>query len=359
MIVYFDKFYLDSRSASALLLKDRVKKDGFEDIVVFCTRTVYKGTYEEDAQDYRVKTSYLFSFNSTLRLYLGFCLFMIVNNRNVDRVISFSSPGFNILFHGYSFWASRTTYVIQDLFPENIGLIFPLFFSLRHLWRPIFKLSYQRIGTLETISSDMAQFLKNVYKVEVKIRYNTNPYPTSLYKSEALDLWQNNRNLVFGYSGNFSNSHGIIGPKNLFEVLVELDGVDIKVRGFGKYFDFLSKDPNFLGRISFGGSMGSREYQDFLRSLDVLLLFQEDGYEKVCLSCKFNTVIELGKPILYIGPQCDISRYIILMDIGIHIYSSDTKEIIKDRLLKFIDNLPKYQENANRNESFELNEVLS
>lgn len=358
MNVYFDQFYLNSRSASALLLKDRVRHDNCKDVVIFCTKTVYKGTFEEDVLDTRIRTNYLFSFNNTLKLYVGFFLFMIFNNRKVDKVISFSSPGFNVLFHGYSFWSKRTTYVIQDVFPENIGLIFPAFLKLRYFWRPIFKLAYRRMSSLEIISLDMAKFLKKIYNVDAIIRYNTNPYPPNLEDKAKDDLSQDNDKVIFGYSGNFSNSHGLIGPKNLLEVLCEFDEIEINVRGFGKYFDLLSKDPKFSNTILFGGSMDSKEYERYLNRLDVLLLFQEDGFEKVCLSCKFNTVIELGKPIVYIGPHCDISRYITLLDIGIHLLPSDPKEIIKQRLTNFIDNLSECKEKARLNESYDLNALF-
>ena len=104
--------------------------------------------------------------------------------------------------------------------------------------------------------------------------------------------------------------------------------------------------------------MDSKEYEKYLNRLDVLLLFQEDGFEKVCLSCKFNTVIELGKPIVYVGPHCDISRYIVSLGIGIHILSSDTKEIVEERLKDFVENLSEYTEKARLNDSFDLNIIL-
>lgn len=358
MIIYFDQFFLNSRSASALLLKDRVKRDGYSDVVIFCTKTVYKGTFEEDVLDARVRTNYLFTFNNAIKLYIGFTLFMIFNIRKVDKVISFSSPGFNVLFHGYSFWSKRTTYVVQDIFPENVGLIFPLLLKFRHFWRPIFRLSYRRIAKLETISFDMAQFLKNIYKVHAEVRYNTNPYPPNPDNTSRIDLLETKKKVVFGYSGNLSNSHGLIGPKKLLEVLSEFEYIEINVRGFGKYFDVLSNERNLSDRISFGGSMDASEYEKYLNRLDVLLLFQEDGFEDVCLSCKFNTFIELGKPIVYIGPHCDISRYLAIVDIGIHLFTSDTKENIGVRLTNFIENLAEYQEKARSNKSFNLNELF-
>ena len=358
MIVYFDRYYLNSRSASALLLKERVRRDGFEDVLIFCTTTVYKTTFEEDLLDTRVRSEFLFSFNNTLKLYLGFTLFMILNNRKVDKVVSFSSPGFNVFFHGYSFWSKRTTYVVQDIFPENIGLIFPLFFRFRHFWRPFFKLAYLRLSNLETISVDMAEFLRKIYKVDALIRYNPNPYPPNLNNIEKQHLSQDNTKVVFGYSGNLSNSHGLLGPKKLLEVLCDLSNIEINVRGFGKYFDLLSNEPQFLNKIFFGGSLDSKEYEKYLNRLDVLLLFQEDGYEKVCLSCKFNTVIELGKPIVYVGPHSDISRYISILGIGIHILNSDSKEIVEERLKNFVENLSEYTDKARLNDSFDLNKVL-
>lgn len=358
MIVYFDRYYKNSRSASALLLKDRIKTDGHKDIKIFCTEAVYKDTFENDSPDSRVVTRYLLSFRNTLSLYVGFSLFMLNNYRKVERVVSFSSPGWNLLFHGYSFWSKKCVYVVQDIFPENVELIMPIVKNLRVVWRPFFILPYRRIGELETISTDMAHYLKRSYGVEARIKFNTNPYSVDKAEEKNLRTLTVEDQIIVGYSGNLSSSHGLVGPVKLLKVLSGHKEFELNVRGFGKYFDAMRRDEALSNVVLFGGSMDAQEYREYLDRLDVILLFQEDDFERVCLSCKFNTSIELGKPILYIGPESDISRYINSLMLGKHFLISDSIEEIEEGVRDFLANFESYRRRAFINEQYNLNEVL-
>ena len=357
MIVYIDKYYYNSRSASALLLKDRIKRDNPENYLVFSTNSVYKGTHEKDKEDAKVITRYLFEFRNVFLLYLGFFVFMLKNGSKVTRIISFSSPGYNLLFHGFSFWASKVSYTIQDVFPEGLMLIFPKLKWTKYLWSPLIGLAYRRLDSLETISVDMRDYIARSYNVDVQIRFNTNPYSDiSLRPDRPLERIP--EKVKIGYSGNLSNAHGFNGPVKLITALSRFSFTDVHIRGFGKYFDSMKNLKAIADKAHFGGSMDAEEYKRYLKSLDVILLFQDDGYEKVCLSCKFNTVIELGKPIIYIGPESDISRYLRKQGIGLCLKTSCTIETIEAELKSFFENLPKYSEAAITNEEFNLNEVL-
>ena len=357
MIIYIDRYYYNSRSASALLLKDRIKKDNPEDYLVFCTNAVYKGTHEKDKEDARVITKYILEFGNVFFLYLGFVLFMLKNGSKVTRIISFSSPGYNLLFHGFSFWASKVSYTIQDVFPDGLMLIFPRLKWTKYMWSPLIGFAYRRLGSLETISVDMRDYVACSYNVDVQIRYNSNPYSDRSLRPDR-PLERIPEKVKIGYSGNLSNAHGFYGPVKLLKALSSFSFTDVHIRGFGKYFDSMKNLNSIADTTHFGGSMDAEEYKSYLKSLDVILLFQDDGYEKVCLSCKFNTVIELGKPIIYIGPESDISRYLRKQGIGLCLKTSCTIETIVAELKSFFDNLPEYSEAAIKNEEFNLNKIL-
>lgn len=357
MTIYFDRYYLNSRSASALLLKDRVKRDSVNDFRVFCTESVYKGTFEQEEFDSNVVTKYgLVRFTNVLNLYFGFICYMAVEGSKVSRIVSFSSPGTNLLIHGLFWWSKRVSYVVQDIFPENAELIYPFSRKFKFLWRPLFNLAYRRLGQVETISTDMRDYLLTTYNVRALIRFNTNPYSSTMTISRE-KTWAAKSKIYFGYSGNLGYSHGLHGPRKLLGSLVKLTDVEVFVRGFGVYFEKLQSMPE-LKNVEFGGSMNAQEYERFLNMLDVLLIFQEDGFEKVCLSCKFNTLIELRKPLIYVGPESDISRYILATGIGIVMPNHLTVEEYIVILNNFIKDFDNYFSAASTNSNQDLNEVL-
>ena len=355
MVLYFDRFYENSYGASAMLLRERIKSENETDYFVFCTKGIYKDTFVKRKKDHHIITKYLFPFNNVFLLYVGFFLFTITNYNKIKRIVSFSSPGTNLFFHGLMFWANKLTYVVQDIFPENVLLVKnkKKFISV---FRPLIKFCYNRISNLETISSDMSKYLYDEYSVTTKVVYNPNPYKSQ--NSKSIKKYHNKGSkFKIGYSGNLSYSHGYIGPKKLISTLLKINNLDINIRGFGKYFDKLKIE--FNDKVKFGGSMNEIQYKEYLDSLDVLLLFQENEYQKVCLSCKFNTLIEMKKPIIYIGPDCDISKYINNCKIGVCIKIEESYDNIYTILNHFFNEFTSYNKNAIRNNNFDLNKYFN
>ena len=356
MIVYFDKFYSSSYSASAILLRKRIEND-YElhrgNYLVICSTSIYKNTYLKDENKHeKVLNKYFFPFKNTFYLYVGAFLFLIKNNKSIKKIISFSSPGYNLVFFGISPFSKKVTYVAQDIFPENYLLVFNKF-HFNFLFKWFFKFCYKRLGQIETISHDMSNYLKTTYSIIPRVVYNPNPFKMEIIKNK-----KSTKNLKIGYSGNFSYSHGIIGPKKLLIQILKFKNFKIEIRGFGKYFDQLKNELQYEN-ISFGPSLPEKEYKEYLESLDVLLLFQENNFQKVCLSCKFNTVIELKKPIIYIGPECDISRYINYLGIGLCITIDTSTEIIDSNLNNFFQNYKDLLSNSIKNNAYDLNKFFN
>ena len=358
MRIYFDRYFYKSNAASAILLKRRIQIDnetfGNKDYLVFSTTKNYKGTSSDEIEhDSKELIQYgRIRFTSMLKLYIGFFLFYNKNSNQITSITSQSSPGFNLFYFSLLPWRKKVLYIVQDVYPDGIMKTLNLLWLLSFI-KPILKICYSRIKYLETISSDMQKYLLHTYGVKPKITYNPNPYPTDL-RTKVLD----ENEIKIGYSGNFSNSHGYHGPKNLLDCLIQLDNrLVIEIRGFGKYYDQF----NLIYKetpIRFGGPMNSKEYLEYIESLDVILLFQEDDYHKYCLSCKFNSSIEFNKPIIYVGPICDITRYITLQNIGLCLSPQNSKEEILQQLNYFFENLHVFVENAQNNKAFQLDEYL-
>ena len=357
MIIYFDKFAYRSNAASALLLKRRVEleKDIHKgDFLIFSTTKNYKNTVQEedDIPESKFVKKYIFKFTSLFFLYLGFYLFYFNNRKKIDKIVSHSAPGSNLFFFAFSPFSKITHYVIQDVYPDafvhTLGLI-----RIMPLFRFFLRTSYNRIGSLETISKDMCDYLYNNYRIKPLINYNPNIYSDKLDKKIL-----NNSRIVVGYSGNFSNSHGYKFPAKLIEVLNNMPNIETHIRGFGKYYDTCKE--NFSNStILFGSGMNKKDYLKYLESLDVILLFQEWDYEKYCLSCKFNSTIEFNKPIIYVGPKSDISRYIDNNDIGLCITSPEDFDNIIPKIDNFFKEINFYIDKAQNNKQFDLNQFFN
>ena len=352
MIVYFDKYFYKSTAASALLLKRRIDLDWKNhegNYVVFSTTLKYKkAKLENDGDDVRLITKYFLKFSSVFSMYIGFYLYYFLHRKNITMIVSQSSPGFNLLFFAFSPFRKKVNYIVQDVYPDGFLEVLNLNYLLNFL-RPFLRIAYSRLLSVETISSDMYNYLEENYRIKANICYNPNVYPDHV-QVKVLDR----ENIVFGYSGNFSYSHGIKYPTMLLEMLAKRNDVEIHIRGFGKYYE-LCKERFLNSNIFFGSGMGKKEYLEYLESLDVLLLFQEWGYEKYCLSCKFNTVIELMRPIIYVGPECDISRYILGTSIGIVFTDPGDFVNLENNFEEFITNLDYYISKAQSNRAFNLN----
>lgn len=357
MIVYFDRYFHNSYAASSLLLRKRIKnEEKFHkgDYLVFSTTLSYKKTsISEVSKNRRNITHYILPFRNMLFLYIGFYLFYFKNRSKITEIVSQSSPFYNLIFFAFSPFRKKVRYIIQDINPDGIlkTLSIP---RVIIFVKPILMIAYRRIPKLETISFDMFDYLQKEYKIKPAINYNPNVYEFDIKLKKI-----NRDEIIIGYSGNFSNSHGIKYPLELLKQLTKHANIKIKINGFGKYFDFAkSKFQNNMS-VEFGSSLPEIEYLEFLNTLDIVLLFQEFGYEKFCLSCKFNTLINLKKPLIYVGPNCDISRYIEKTEIGIIITNFDTPEVIKTKTDSFIRSLESYSEKAKKNDHFDLNEFFS
>ncbi|MDA9018568.1 hypothetical protein N9I49_00290, partial [Flavobacteriaceae bacterium] len=272
MIVYFDRYFYKSTSASALLLKRRIdldEKTHGGNYVVFSTTLNYKNSVieNEELNDKRFITNYFWNFTSMFKLYVGFYLYYFKNSKKIQKIISQSSPGLNLFFFAFSPFRKKVTYIIQDVYPDGILKSLSLNF-LTKILRPFFKFAYTRINEFETISKDMFDYLSKTYKINPKINYNPNVYSDKL-ESKVL----NKSKIIFGYSGNFSNSHGYKFPFKLIETLNNIFKVEVNIRGFGKYFDKCKVHFSNSGVI-FGGGMNKQDYLNYLQSLDVFLLFQ-------------------------------------------------------------------------------------
>ena len=356
MIIYFDKYAYRSNAASALLLKKRVEleKDIHNgDFLIFSTTKNYKNTVQEDdsipSEKFVIK--YIFSFTSLFFLYLGFYLFYFNNRKKINKIISHSAPGSNLFFFAFSPFSKITHYVIQDVYPDGIAHSLGLT-KVMHLFRFFLRISYQRIGSLETISRDMFDYLFKNYRIKPLINYNPN-----IYKDELDEKILNDSKIVVGYSGNFSNSHGYKYPFKLINILDKMINIETHIRGFGKYYD--SCKVNFSNsNVLFGSGMNKEDYLKYLESLDVILLFQEWDYEKYCLSCKFNSTIEFKKPIIYIGPECDISRYINKNQIGLCITRPKDFDNIVSIIDTFFNEINFYINNALKNKNYNLNKFF-
>jgi hypothetical protein len=342
MHIFFDKYCFRSTAASAQLLRMAVAAHSEGDEVrIFCTTQRYKTSQLEanlDFDDLCITKSF-FHLNSTLKLYFGWLFFVFRNKQRIKSVYSQSSPGWNVIVHGFGPLAGRTTYVVQDVFPD--GQLFALrLFYLRWLLWPLFYVAYRRIGDLRTISTDMQAYLRRQYRVESSVYLN----PSTTRRTESKGASNVDTSdvgvrgvLRFGYSGNFSFAHGYDLPFECMKRLLENPEVQILFRGFGRNFDRLRQSV-IAERIDIGGPMSSGAYQDFLTSCDAFLIFQGDGYERFCLSSKFNSLLSEGKPIIYVGPECDISRFIRKEKIGITISQQDLDHV--DRLIfGFLQNL--------------------
>ena len=357
MIVYFDRYFYKSTSASALLLKRRIdldKKIHNGNYVVFSTTLNYKNSVveNEELNDKRFITNYFWNFTSMFKLYVGFYLYYFKNSKKIKKIISQSSPGLNLFFFAFSPFRKKVTFIIQDVYPDGILKTLGFNFLTKAL-RPFFKFTYSRIDEFETISKDMFNYLNTNYNINPKINYNPNVYSDKLERKIL-----NKSKIVFGYSGNFSNSHGYKIPFKLIEVLDNMLNVEVNIRGFGKYFD-TCKVHFSNSNVLFGGGMNKQDYLNYLQSLDVVLLFQEWDYEKYCLSCKFNTTIELNKPIIYVGPECDISRYIIKNKLGLSLTNHKDFFSIKTEIDLFINEIDSYIDKARNNKQFDLNQFFN
>jgi hypothetical protein len=356
MYIYFDKYFYNSYAASAILLKRRIELD-FDshkgNYLVFSTTATYKGTSDEINKNNTI-IKYGVKFNSVFKLYIGFLLYYIRNKKKIDAIISQSSPGFNILFFSIFPFRKKVTYIVQDIFPEGKLLALKIS-SLAPFFRPFLKRAYVRVGKVETISSDMRDYLLKSYNINAKLTYNPNPYPVKLSKNEN----SSNSQLKIGYSGNLSNSHGTLGPMKFLNSLDSLSKHHVYFIGFGKYFEVIRSKYQGLLNVTFGGSLPEDKYIKFIESLDALLIFQENRYEQFCLSCKFNSAIEFKRPIIYIGPKCDISRYLLKTKTGIWIDSNSDIKCFKNALIDFFNHFEVYRSNCNEIETVDLNRILN
>lgn len=122
---------------------------------------------------------------------------------------------------------------------------------------------------------------------------------------------------------------------------------------FGHFIDALKKD-NYLPNVNFYSPQPAyetilnnhdiqlnkylplKEYVQKMLAADYVLFFRPD-WSPNAFSSKFFEMISLRKPILYFGPESEVSRFLIKNNLGIHFNEQNFKESFN----KFIVNLEK------------------
>lgn len=259
----------------------------------------------------------------------------LIKKHNIDKVIVTAAP-FRLLYFGVllkQLFNIKLVADVRDPWTWGDGYGMKLLSNKRKEKELFFEREVLENADAVTVPvSPMLKHLQKSYPAqESKIKLLPHAYDLDDFDSE--DIIQNNTdefNLIYG---------GTIyrGLENEYEALYELcklhSGVDFKIQIHANKFQYLSikKKDEIKKNLIISPYISPNDLMAKIKGADAYLLIFPDEV-KDFITTKFYEIIQCRTPIIFIGATGEVSQFITLNNLGVHIEPKN----IKSQLLEII-----------------------
>ncbi|MBP6506834.1 MAG: glycosyltransferase family 4 protein [Opitutaceae bacterium] len=335
-ILFFNRFYWPEEPATAQLLTDLAEALAAKGLAVAVltsaphARSLAKSEIHRGVSIYRVRTPRLggrtaFAKAVNWLLFSGAALWWLLwNLRREDTLILLTDPPLLAVLAApvARFRGARLFHWVQDVFPELATVLG----GVRGLgWlRALRNRAWRQAEGCVTLGKDMALLLAAQGVASQRIHVVPNWAPRGLAPAPAseIETLRCQRGLagkfVVSYSGNLGRVHDIEPVITLAAALRQEPDIVFIFIGDGAQRPRLTQLCQTAGltNVRFLPHQPREQLAASLGAGDVHLVTLRVGCEQLVLPSKFYGILAVGRPVLFIGPDCDLARQIDSAGIG-------------------------------------------
>lgn len=382
-IIFINRYYSPDISATGQLLTDLAQHiaESERNVYVIASRMLYNNPQvilqcEEIIQGVHVKRIRTTRFGRNhllgrlcdyLSFYLMAFIMLLKITKRGDVLVAKTDPPLICVLSCFVCMLKRARLInwIQDVYPEiakelDVGLLFKLLFPLLK-W--LINLSIKKASCNVVISENMSTLIKANGGNNVVIIPNWTVGDISVAsKTEQISAlrksWGLNGKFVIGHSGNLGRTHECDVYLETAELLRDNNKFVFLFIGGGKQLAKLQSDVTNrnLKNFVFKPYQPIQNLMVSLSVADVHVVSKLPSMKGLILPSKFYGIINVGKPVIYIGDkQGDIAKIIKRTHCGVNIETANAKELYETLISLTDDDLKRMSNAAFLLSNFELN----
>jgi colanic acid biosynthesis glycosyl transferase WcaI len=227
--------------------------------------------------------------------------------------------------------------ICMDLYPEVFTRRHSLPSILEYILNDSYNKSYSKATRVVSIGSDMTRVLKQKGVDPNKISLipnwslggkEINKHPSNIFYQK---LGVSHENLILLYSGNLGTAHDWKTIYEIAESMKLIPSIKIIVVSSGKNYNRLKQIAlkNSLSNLIFSQSVETQELPSLLGIASMGIVSIKKDYGGVVVPSKFASLLSRGIPVLYIGPQSNISEMIEEHKLGFWVKNRDVQSLVK------------------------------
>lgn len=191
---------------------------------------------------------------------------------------------------------------------------------------------FQRASRVVAISSEMKQFLAETRPIDadrITVIPNWHKDLSQKETEDPVEPQQQKKDFCVSYLGNMGTCQDMETILSAMETLKDDDGIRFLFTGHGNKQEKVAEAARFCGNAEVFGFLQGEEYAEKLRQSDCFLVCLEKGIVGLGVPSKTYSYMMMGKPVIAIMDECDITKDIAYYGCGTVIANGDAEALVR------------------------------